>query len=189
MQEWGIEPRGDGASYLQAVKVEGIKATSRSTLTVQVGSEVRTFKDGEGITFPKFVGAKRTFTADRVEFAAYGLDAPGEHYSDLAGHDFRGAAVVFLGAAPPAAVDASIGRRLLYGRAPLADRADAGGRRDRAGVSEPPGARRPDDDRGASRGPDFTTTERLDRPEPPALTANDAVPQFLFSRRRPGMTN
>jgi len=182
LQEWGIEPRGDGASYRQAVKVEGVKTTNRSTLTVQVGKEVRTFKDGEGITFPKFVGSKRTFTADRVEFAAYGLDAPGEHYSDLAGHDFRGAAVVFLGAAPPASLNASIGRRLLYGRARwLTEQMHAVAAIGPASANRPP-PRRPEDSQGRQPRPDFTTTERLDQPEPPALTANDQFLQFLFSR-------
>src|SRR5205085_2866735 len=76
----------------------------------------RTFKDGDGITFPKFAGSKRTFTADRVEFAAYGLDAPGAHYSDLAGKDYRGAAVVFLGTRAPKVIEGDDARRLLSGR-------------------------------------------------------------------------
>jgi len=181
LQEWGVEPRGDGPSYRQTVKVEGVKSTNHSTLTVQVGKEVRIFKDGDGITFPKFVGSKRTFTTDRVEFAAYGLDAPGAHYSDLEGHDFRGAAVVYLGAAPPASIDASIGRRLLYGR----PRWLTGQMQAVAAIGPTSSARpstpRENDNRRQPR-PDFTTSERLDRAEAPSLTASDQFLQFLFSR-------
>jgi len=181
LQEWGVEPRGDGSSYRQTVKVQGIRSTNHSTLTVQVGRETRTFKDGDGITFPKFVGSKRTFTTDRVEFAAYGLDAPGEHYSDLAGHDFRGAAVVYLGGAPPASIDASIGRRLLYGRPRwLTSQMQAVAAIGPASAARPESRRQ--DENGRQPRPDFTTTQRLDRLEAPSLTASDQFLQFLFSR-------
>ncbi len=66
-------------------------------MTVKVGRESRTFNDGDGITFPRFVGAKRRLSVNRVEFAGYGLDAPGARYSDMEGKDYRDAAVVFLG--------------------------------------------------------------------------------------------
>ena len=52
LRAWGVAPAGDRASYLQTVRVLGVKATSRSTVTVQVGGETRTFADGEGVTFP-----------------------------------------------------------------------------------------------------------------------------------------
>ena len=181
LQEWGIEPRGDKDTYLQTVKVQGIRTTSRSSVTVQVGKDVRTFKDGEGITFPKFVGSKRTFTIDRVEFAAYGLDAPGEHYSDLAGHDFKGAAVIFVGNTPPASIDAGSGRRLLYGRARwLTEQMQAVAAIGPAPAN--PSRRQQDPSASRQPRPDFTTSERLDRQVAPMLNANDAVLQFLFSR-------
>ena len=60
------------------------------TVTVRVGSESRTFKDGDGVTFPRNAGAKRTVTLDRVEFAGYGLDLPG--HLDLRGRTVEGAA-------------------------------------------------------------------------------------------------
>ena len=72
-----VQYRGDNGTFLQTVRVQGIKATSHSSVTVKVGRESRTFKDGEGIVFPRNAGAKRTFTVDHVEFAGYGLDAPG----------------------------------------------------------------------------------------------------------------
>src|SRR5207249_4055575 len=52
LRAWGVVPAGDSGSYLQTVRVLGVKAKSRSTVTVQVGGETRTFNDGEGVTFP-----------------------------------------------------------------------------------------------------------------------------------------
>lgn len=117
LQGWGVTPAGDGGSYLQVVKVESVKTTSRSSVTVQVGRESRTFQDGEGITFPKFAGGKRTLTVDQVEFAGYGLDAPAAGYSDLRDKDYRGAAVIYLGTQGPQALPSDIGRRVLGVRA------------------------------------------------------------------------
>ena len=94
------------------MKVQGIKATTHSSVTVKVGRESRTFDDGDGITFPKFVGSKRRISVSRVEFAGYGLEAPGPNYSDLEGKDYRDAAVVYLGTSGPKAVDADLRRRL-----------------------------------------------------------------------------
>jgi len=91
LETWGVKPAGDRGGYLQTVRVLGVKTTSRSSLTAQVGGESRTFKDGEGVTFPRNAGAKQTVTADRVEFIGYGLDAPAVNHFDLRGKDLRGA--------------------------------------------------------------------------------------------------
>jgi hypothetical protein len=182
LQEWGAKPAGDHGSYLQTVRVQGIKTTSRSTVTVQVGKETRTFKDGEGITFPKFVGSARSFTVDRVEFAGYGLDAPGAHYSDLAGHDFHNTAVVFLGRQGPGAVDADDARRLLSGRGRwLTEQAGALAAIGPEATSSTP--RTSSNDATARRPqPDFTTTQRLDQTIAPSTTADDKLLEFLFSK-------
>ena len=52
LRAWRVRPAGDNGSYLQTVRVLGIKTTGHSTLTVEVGGEARTFADGQGITFP-----------------------------------------------------------------------------------------------------------------------------------------
>ena len=52
-------PAGDSGSYLQSVHVLGIKRTSRSTITVTIGNDSRTFMDGETVIFPNNAGAKR----------------------------------------------------------------------------------------------------------------------------------
>ncbi len=115
LHAWGARPAGDHGSYLQTVRVLGVKTTSRSTVTVRVAGTSRTFADGDGITFPKNAGGKRTFTVDRVEFAGYGLDAAASGHMDFRGKNVRNAAVVWLGAQGPRGVDATY-RRLLTGR-------------------------------------------------------------------------
>ena len=101
LHSWGVKPAGDHGSYLQTVRVLGVKTTSRSTVSVTVNGETRTFADGEGITFPRNMGGKRRFTVDRVEFAGYGLDAPGASHLDFRGKDVQEAAVVWLGTNGP----------------------------------------------------------------------------------------
>jgi hypothetical protein len=166
-----------------------VKATNRSTLTVQVGGETRTFKDGDGITFPRNVGSKRTLKVDHVEFAGYGLDVPG--HTDLRGRNVEGAAVVFLGVNGPKDVDQQTFRRVLTGRsrhaidqlraaATIGPLSEAMGQ----GRGEPAAGGGGRGASGGSRAPasDFTTTQRLDLPISPGVTANDAFFEFLFSR-------
>jgi hypothetical protein len=190
LQAWGVKPGGDHGGYLQTVRVRGVKVVNHSTVTVRVGGESRTFKDGEGITFPRNVGSKRTLTIDRVEFAGYGLDVPG--HTDLRGRNVEGAAVVFLGPDGPRDVDQQALRRVLTGRSRHAidqlraaaaigpSNANASGRGRGAGAASG-GA----DGRGGGaprQAPDFTTTQRLDQPISPAVTATDAFLDFLFSK-------
>ena len=72
LREWGVKPAGDNGSYLQTVKVLGVRATRHSTLTVTVAGERRTFADGDGVRFPRNTGGKQSLTVDRVEFTAFG---------------------------------------------------------------------------------------------------------------------
>ena len=101
LRSWGVKPAGDHGGYLQTVRVLGVKTTSRASVTVEVDGETRTFTDGDGITLPKNMGGKRRFTVDRVEFAGYGLDAPGAGHTDYRGKDVKDAAVVWLGSSGP----------------------------------------------------------------------------------------
>jgi hypothetical protein len=194
LQAWGLKPGGDHSGFLQTVRVRGVKVTNQSTVTVHVANESRTFKNGEGITFPRNVGAKRTLTVDRVEFAGYGLDVPGR--ADLRGRAVEDAAVVFLGSTGPNGVDQQSLRRVLTGRSrhaidqlhaaatigPSNESTAGQGRGAAAGADggRGAGAGGPGTGRGAAR--DFTTTQRLDLPIAPALTANDAFFEFLFSK-------
>ena len=186
LRQWGVKPAGDRGTYLQTVRVVGVKSTSHTSVTVEVGGERRTFNDGDGIRFPRNVGAKQQRRIDRVEFVGYGLDVPALGHEDYRGKDVHGAAVVWLGASGPASVDQARVRLLKNrnryateekgaaavigaGPAPRAGRTGGAGR---AGAAA-----------GASAtAPDFTTTERLDHLLPPSASANDAFFEFLFSR-------
>ncbi|MEO8677519.1 MAG: M28 family peptidase [Vicinamibacterales bacterium] len=196
LREWGVKPGGDHDSYLQAVKVLGVRSTSRSTLTVEVNGQSKVFKDGEGLEFPKNVGGKRTFTVDRVEFMGYGLDAPAANHLDYAGKDVKGAAVVWLGPAGPSGVDAATYRRLITGRnryatdqlgalaalGPAVGGFGGGGGGGGAAPTPAPAAGGGGGFGGAAiPRSDFTTVQRLDTPQPPAVTAKDELFDFLFS--------
>jgi len=184
LETWGLSPRGDERGYLQTVRVQGVKTTCHSSVTVKVGRETRTFKDGDGVVFPKNAGRKQTIVVDRVEFAGYGLDAPGAKYSDVAGKDFQNAAVIFLGTSPPSAVDAEAARRLMNGRGRwLTDQLKASAAIGPQSLRTPPrGSQAAADAPENARRPDFTTSRRLDRVIAPSLTADDSLLQFLFSR-------
>ena len=84
LAQWGVKPAGDHGTYLQVVKVLGVRTTSRATVTVEVNGQSRTFNDGDGITFPKEMGGKQTVVADRVQFAGYGLTLPSGTHDDYA---------------------------------------------------------------------------------------------------------
>ena len=190
LQAWGVKPGGDHGGYLQTVRVRGVKVVNHSTVTVRVGGESRTFRDGEGITFPRNVGSKRTLTIDRVEFAGYGLDVPG--HMDLRGRNIEGAAVVFLGPNGPRDIDQQALRRVVTGRSRHAIdqlRAAATIGPSNANMSGQGRGAAPASGGAAGRGggaprpaPDFTTTQRLDQPISPAVTATDAFLDFLFSK-------
>jgi hypothetical protein len=177
-----VKPAGDHGTYLQTVSVLSGRTTSRSSITVQIGNESRTFKDGEGVTFPKFSGGKRTVVLDRVEFAGYGLDVPEINHIDLRGRDLQGAAVIWLGERGPRGFDVPEYRNLLTYR----DRYVTDGLRAAAIIGperQPAAGRAAVPARSAQRPlPDFTTTRRLDLPRAPAVTAGDAFYSFLFSR-------
>ena len=155
---WGVEPAGDHGGYLQTVKVLGVRTTSRASVTVHVGDKARTFKDGEGVTFPRDMGGKRTLTLDRVEFAGYGFDAPSVNHNDFAGRSVTGAAVVYLGANGPKLGDAQKFRRLLNGRSRHAlDQLGAAAAIAPGGTSERTAVRAADTSSGPTRqAPDFT---------------------------------
>jgi len=190
LREWGATPAGDHGSYLQTVRVLGVKSTNRSTVTVEVGGESRTFADGQGIVFPKNVGGKRRFTVDRVEFTGYGLDAPLAGHEDYHGKNVAGAAVVWLGAEGPKGLDRRLYRRALTGRnryateqlralASIGPELPAFG--GRGGAGAPPAAG-PGGRGGQIPSADFTTVQRLDDPLPPNASAKDEFFEFLFSR-------
>jgi hypothetical protein len=190
----GVKPAGDNGTYFQRVSVLGVTSTSRSTVTVEVNGQSRTFKDGEALTLPKNVGGKRTLTFTELEFMGYGLNAPSIKYNDYEGKNVRGKLVVYLGTAGPKALTATAQPR----RSPMAGRSRYATEQVLAAAVIGPEIPRPPalqqaaaamaQARPAAPGTipsDFTTVQRLDAPIPPAATvkADGGEPfwQFLFS--------
>src|SRR5260221_10585191 len=69
LKAWGVKPDGDNGSYFQVVKVLGVNVKRNSSVTVTVNGQTRTFKDGEGVTFPANAGGKQTVSvvgSDRI---------------------------------------------------------------------------------------------------------------------------
>ena len=195
LRDWGVTPGGDHGSYLQTVRVLGVKATSRSTVTVQVGGDSRTFSDGDAVVLQRNPGAKRRFTIDRVEFVGYGLDLPATAPVALRDRNLQDAAVVWLGADGPSQVDTQKYRLLLAQRnRNLADERRAAasigpelpslGRRGADGQPAGDSAQTSGRGRAGTGAPaaDFTTVERLDKTPAPTIRAKDAFLEYLFSR-------
>jgi hypothetical protein len=190
LKQAGVKPGGDHGSYFQRVEVLGIKSTNRSTVTVEVNGEKRTFKNGEGVRFPSDVGGKRTFTLNQVEFAGYGLNLGATH-NDYQNLDVKGKAVVWIGAQGPKDTDPRQAGRLLRERASYATEElgaaaaiapppdISGGQRGNRGAQ--PGGGGAQAGRGGALQPDFTTTERLDKAAPQTITSSEELIEFLFS--------
>ena len=119
LKSFGVKPGGDHGTYFQRVEVLGVKKTDRSTLTVEVNGVTKTFKGGEGITFPANLGAKRTLAIDDVQFLGYGINLGPDH-NDYRDANLKGKAAIWLGANGPKGTDQQQARRRLNARASYA---------------------------------------------------------------------
>jgi hypothetical protein len=178
LKSWGVRPGGPAGSYFQRVSVLGVKVTNRSSLTVEAGGQSRTFKQGEGVDFPAFVGSKRSFTSDQIEFVGYGLGAPPVH-NDFAEKNVRGKVIVYIGGANgPKGLDARY-RRLMGSRSRTAiDQMGAAAVIAPALFGRPQGPPPPS---GQGEQPDFTTVQKLDSAIAPSIAAKDELLEFLLS--------
>ena len=186
LQQWGVKPGGDNGGYLQVVKVQGIRVTSRASVTVTVNGQSRTFKDGEGITFPRQMGGKQTINGEQIVFAGYGLQIPDAKIDDYAEADPKGKVVIYLGAQGPANTPANSfrllsarGRNAVEKGAVAVISAGGGAGRGGRGQQTPQpaaGGRGTPPDNG-----DFTTVQRYDNIVTPQLSAQDEFFEFLFS--------
>src|SRR6185369_12016228 len=209
LKEWGVKPGGDDGSYFQVVKVLGVNVKRNSSVTVTVNGQTRTFKDGEGVTFPANAGGKQTVTG-HAEFVGYGLSLPEAGIDDYKGRDVSGKVVLYVGRGPksmPAGGNRLLGARarnaIELSHAVAAIGPSIGGGFGRgAGAGTPaatatppatatptPTAAQPAAGRGAAGGGrgganatlgDFTTVQRLDNKVPPQITAGDEFFDFIF---------
>jgi hypothetical protein len=189
LAQWGVKPAGDNGTYLQLVKVQGVRTSSRASVSVTVNGETRTFKDGEGISFPRQMGGRQTVEGKDIAFVGYGLQIPAADLHDYTEGEPKGKIVVFLGPQGPANLPQG-SNRLLGARARSAVEKGAvavigpmsasGGRgrgaQPPAAPGQPAGGRGAQPDNG-----DFTTVQKYDAIVTPQLTADDAFFEFLFS--------
>jgi hypothetical protein len=111
LKEWGVQPAGDDGTYFQTVKVLGVGVKRNSSVTVTANGQTKTFKDGEGVTFPANAGGKHTVSAS-AEFIGYGLSLPEANIDDYKGHDVNGKVAIFVGGRGPQNLPATAGRVL-----------------------------------------------------------------------------
>jgi hypothetical protein len=175
LRDAGVKPAGDRGAYYQRVSVQGVKSTNRSTVTVEVNGQTRTFRDGEGVEFPRNVGGKRTLTVDQVEFVGYGLNL-GPIHNDYKAINVKGKAVVWLGSRAPKNIPQDQAAPFLLNRATIAT-AEMGAVATIAPPGDPSEGRR----RGRTADADFTTVVSLDSPQPPNINTTDEFLDFLFS--------
>jgi len=203
LAQWGVKPAGDNGTYLQVVKVVGVRSTSGASVTIDVNGQTRTFKDNEGILFPKNMGGKQVVTGDALQFVGYGMTLPSGQHDDYAKVDPKGKIVVWLGPQGPKTSDTGLFRLLgstARNRSALEKGAIAvigpqmsgtAGGRGRGGAAAPapiappsPAPAAPPAGRGRGGAPDdgdFTTVQRFDNKVPPTVTAQDEFFEFLFS--------
>jgi hypothetical protein len=197
LTEWNVRPAGDNGTYFQTVRVVGVRTTSHASVKVDVNGQTRTFKDGEGIVFPKNMGGKQTVTGDDIQFVGYGLQIPALDIDDYANLDPKGKIIVWLGPQGPSHASTEW-RRLLATRSRAASEKGAraviapqsGFTFGRGGAPTAPTATTGDTPGrgpgGAGRGgqadaTDFTTVQRYDQPVVPSINAQDEFLEFLFS--------
>ncbi|HET7216538.1 MAG TPA: M28 family peptidase [Vicinamibacterales bacterium] len=204
LAQWGVKPAGDNGTYLQVVKVVGVRSTSRASITVDVNGQSRTFKDNEGILFPKNMGGTQTITGDDVQFVGYGLTLPSGQQDDYAKTNPKGKVVVWLGPQGPKTSETGLFRLLgstarnrsaieKGAIAVIGPQMSGGGGRGRATAATSTattapaaGATAAAPAAGRGRGGavddgDFTTVQRYEDKVPPAVTAQDEFFDFLFS--------
>jgi peptidase M28-like protein len=176
LKEWGVKPGGDHGSYFQEVRVLGVRTKSNSSVTVTVNGQSRTFKDGDGVTFPRNQGAKQTVSGDAA-FAGYGVTFAPLQQDDYAHRTVSGKVAIFLGRKGPKGFTAAHNRMLnARGRVAI-DTQHAVATITQVVPNVPP----PATNVPAAQRVDFQTAQRLDTQLPPQITANDDFFTFLFS--------
>lgn len=168
----GVEPAGDEGSYFQTVKVLGVRTRGTSTVTVTVNGESRTFRDGEGVRFPRNQGARQVVSGP-AEFVGYGLDFASLNLHDYAGRNMKGKVALYLGRGPESLGNRTLGNRDFEAIETHGASAAIGPMPNGGGPQPANGGRGPR--------PDFQTVQRLDAPRAPALVADDEFWTFVFS--------
>jgi hypothetical protein len=167
---FGVKPLGDHGTYFQMVRYNDVRTVSdRSTLTVTVNGQSRTFANGDGVSFETPAGGKQTLTFDSPEFLSHALYLSGR--DDYSGRTVRGKAVVWVSGVPS---DLPAGAARLVSASSrarhLLQEAFAG-----ASILYVPGVS------PSVRSATFRTTENFSGPHPPEVTVGDEAVEFMLS--------
>ena len=179
LEQWGVAPAGDNGSYFQTVRVLGMRTRSNSSVTVTVKGERRTFKDGEGVSFPRNQGGKQTVSA-RAEFVGHGISYAPLGHNDYARAGAAGKVVLYIGSKGPMGFSA-IHSRLLNARGRNAIDGFGAVAAIGPGASTTPLAPPPANQPANNRRVDFQTAQRVDTPVAPQITATDEFFKFVLS--------
>jgi hypothetical protein len=181
LKAMGLAPLGDNGTYLQAVTQRSYHVTRRASITIDVGGQSKTFRHGDHVIVPVRAGGRQTLRFTDVEFA--GTDRASEQPRPAppgpASASNPGRLVLYLANALPRAtqvIQRNPRTRVASGAGGIVMRALGAAAAIGYVTNLPPGA-----DRDRSR-PDFMTTGRVDAPEPPAISADDTVFTWIFSK-------
>src|SRR5262245_42026127 len=100
LREWGVKPLGENGTFFQPVRLKGYRTTRRSSVTLTVSAQSRTFNDVDHLTCPANAGGPQTLTLDGVEFLGTGIVAPEIGQDDYAGRNVAGKLAVWMGNGP-----------------------------------------------------------------------------------------
>jgi hypothetical protein len=176
LEQFGVQPAGDGGTFFQTVKIAGVRTRGTSSVTVMVNGQSRTFKDGEGVTFPRNQGARQTVSG-AAEFVGYGVRFAPLNHDDYANRSVAGKVAVFIGRGPQGFTDRH--NRVLNARGRTAVETQHA-RASISPVTTPPTAA-PVTPADAGQRVDFQTAQRLDALVAPEITAGDDFFAFLFN--------
>jgi hypothetical protein len=129
-RSWQLLPGSAGARRAHAAAIPASPSP--------VNGQSRTFKDGEGVTFPRNQGAKQTVSGEAA-FAGYGVTFAPLGQDDYAQRNVSGRVAVFLGRTGPKGFTTTH-NRILNARGRVAVDGQPCRRDDHAGVAQLPGA-------------------------------------------------
>ena len=186
LANWRLTPLGDDGTFLQHVRERRYRVTRRSSVAITVGGVTRTFRHGEHVEVPLESGSSRSLEFSSALLLAESRRA-GTTARDLVTRpDLAGQLVVYLPDQPGTSLrreaagdDLDVPTRLVRRSGvsavitftPSSSYA-------RGGAAATVGA---DDAGSAAPTAEITTVDRVDRPIPPSITADETVFEFLFS--------
>jgi len=176
LEQWGVAPAGDTNSYFQVVRVLGVRARSNSSVTVTVKGQSRTFKDGEGVTFPRNQGGKQVVSG-QAEFVGHGVSFAPIGHNDFARRSVERKVALYIGSKGPTGFSA-VHSRLVTARGRNA--VETFGAAAAIGPAPAGAAPAPPSNQPNERRVDFQTAQRLDTAVAPQITASDDFFAFVL---------